>query len=73
LTTADVDLGALRGLLRGQVLLLCHHNADPDSVCAAYAFKELVAALDPEVEADIVLTDGASPSRGESWKSWASR
>ncbi len=60
MTTADVDLGALRGLLRGKVLLLCHHNADPDSVCAAYAFKELVAALDPEVNADIVLTNGAS-------------
>jgi phosphoesterase RecJ-like protein len=60
LTTADVDLDALRELLRARVLLLCHHNADPDSICAAYAFKELVAALDPEVEADIVLTDGAS-------------
>jgi nanoRNase/pAp phosphatase (c-di-AMP/oligoRNAs hydrolase) len=60
LTTADVDLESLRRLLRGRILLLCHHNADPDSVCAAHAFKELVAALDPEVEADIVLTDGAS-------------
>lgn len=41
-------------------MLLCHHNADPDSVCAAYAVKELLTALDLGVEADIVLTDGAS-------------
>ncbi len=55
-----MDLGALRELLRGRVLLLCHRNADPDSVCAAFAFKELVVVLDPEVKVDIVMTDGAS-------------
>ncbi|KON29305.1 hypothetical protein AC482_06910, partial [miscellaneous Crenarchaeota group-15 archaeon DG-45] len=47
-------------MLSGRALLLCHHNADPDSVCSAYAFKELAEALSPAVHADIVLPGGAS-------------
>ena len=42
------------------MLLLCHHNADPDSVCAAYAAQELVRRLDPSAVAEIVLSGGAS-------------
>jgi len=51
---------ALRGVLRGRVLLICHHNADPDSICAAYAVQELVRRLDPSAVAEIVLSGGAS-------------
>ena len=60
LTTAGPDLEALRGLLKGRIFLFCHHNADPDSVCAAYAVQELAKALDARVEANIVLPGGAS-------------
>lgn len=54
------DPDALRRLLSGRALLLCHHNADPDSICSAYAFKELAKALNPSVDAEIILTGGAS-------------
>lgn len=60
LTAASPDLEALRGLLKGRVFLLCHHNADPDSICAAYAVQELAKALDPSVDANIFLPVGAS-------------
>ncbi len=53
-------LEAVRSILSGKVLLFCHHNADPDSICSAYALMELVRLLDPSVEAEIVLTAGAS-------------
>jgi nanoRNase/pAp phosphatase (c-di-AMP/oligoRNAs hydrolase) len=54
------DLETLGYLLKGRVLLLCHHNADPDSVCAAYAVRELAMALDDSAVVDIVLPGGAS-------------
>lgn len=54
------DPDALRRLLSGRVLLFCHHNADPDSICSAYAVKELAEALNPSSEAEIILTGGAS-------------
>lgn len=60
MTALGEYLDALRGLLRGRILLLCHHNADPDSICAAYAFQELAATLDPTVEAEIILPGGTS-------------
>lgn len=57
---ASLDLEALRVLLKGRVFLLCHHNADPDSICSAYAVQELAKALDPSVDANIFLPVGAS-------------
>ena len=60
MTAIDTILEALSDLLKGRVLLLCHHNADPDSVCAAYAVQELAKALDDTVRANIVLPGGAS-------------
>ena len=56
----DPLIKALKRLLSGRVLLFCHHNADPDSLCAAYAFKELAEMVTPLVDVDIVLTEGAS-------------
>ncbi len=41
-------------------MLLCHHNADPDTLCAAYGIQELALTLDPTVKANIILTSGAS-------------
>ena len=56
----DPLINTLKRLLSGRVLLFCHHNADPDSICAAYAFKELAETVTPMVDVDIVLTEGAS-------------
>lgn len=60
MSAVDFNAEELKGLLKGRVLLLCHHNADPDSVCSAYAVQELALALDPSVDARIFLPGGAS-------------
>lgn len=60
MSSVDFDSEEFRGLLKGRVLLLCHHNADPDSICSAYAVQELTLALDPSVDARIFLPGGAS-------------
>ena len=56
----SVDLEKMRELLRGRVLLFCHHNADPDAVCSAYSLKGLIESLGGSTSAEIVLTGGAS-------------
>ncbi len=33
-----------------KILILCHQNADPDALCSAYAIKNLIANLFPEIE-----------------------
>jgi phosphoesterase RecJ-like protein len=42
------------------VLLLCHHNADPDAVCSAYAFQSLLARYRPNMTAEIGTGQGVS-------------
>ncbi|MGQ9506961.1 MAG: DHH family phosphoesterase [Candidatus Bathycorpusculaceae bacterium] len=42
------------------VVLLCHHNADPDAICSAYAFSGLLKSLKPKVEVEIVAAQGIS-------------
>jgi phosphoesterase RecJ-like protein len=42
------------------VLLLCHHNADPDAVCSAYAFQGLLAKCRPKITAEIGAGQGIS-------------
>ncbi|MEM3824098.1 MAG: DHH family phosphoesterase [Candidatus Bathyarchaeia archaeon] len=42
------------------VVLLCHHNADPDAICSAYAFASLLKSLKPKVEVEIVAAQGIS-------------
>jgi phosphoesterase RecJ-like protein len=42
------------------VLLLCHHNADPDAVCSAYAFQSLLAKCRPNMVAEIGTGQGIS-------------
>jgi nanoRNase/pAp phosphatase (c-di-AMP/oligoRNAs hydrolase) len=34
-------------------LLLCHHNADPDAICSAYGFKNLLKQTRPTIETEI--------------------
>jgi bifunctional oligoribonuclease and PAP phosphatase NrnA len=40
------------------ILLLCHHNADPDAVCAAYAFQSLLAKCRPNMKVEIGTGQG---------------
>ncbi len=42
------------------IVLLCHHNADPDAVCAAFAFSQLLERLKPNLEIKIGAAQGAS-------------
>jgi len=44
----------------GFIVLLCHHNADPDAICSAYAFSGLVKKLRPKTEVEIVAAQGIS-------------
>jgi nanoRNase/pAp phosphatase (c-di-AMP/oligoRNAs hydrolase) len=55
-----LDYKDLRKKLKGRVIILCHHNADPDSLCSAYAVKELVAKLDSSSTGDIFAPGGFS-------------
>ncbi|MEE8355117.1 MAG: DHH family phosphoesterase [Candidatus Bathyarchaeia archaeon] len=50
----------LRELLTGRILLLCHHNADPDAVGSAFGVQRLIESLDPTADAEIFLPGGAS-------------
>jgi nanoRNase/pAp phosphatase (c-di-AMP/oligoRNAs hydrolase) len=42
------------------VLLLCHHNSDPDAVCSAYAFQGILKKLKPEIHVEIGTGQGVS-------------
>lgn len=42
------------------VLLLCHHNADPDAICSAYAFAGLLRKTIPNIEIEIGAAHGIS-------------
>jgi len=42
------------------IVLLCHHNADPDAICSAYALSSLLKRLKPEVEVEVAAAQGAS-------------
>jgi nanoRNase/pAp phosphatase (c-di-AMP/oligoRNAs hydrolase) len=39
---------------------LCHHNADPDAICSAYAFNGLLGHLRPELKTQISVPSGPS-------------
>lgn len=41
-------------------VLLCHHNADPDAICSAYAFKSLLKHFRPNLEVQIGAAHGIS-------------
>ena len=42
------------------VVLLCHHNADPDAIGAAYAFASLLERLRPRIRTEIAAAEGPS-------------
>ncbi len=41
-------------------VLLCHHNADPDAICSAYALAGLLKNLRPKTEVEIGAAQGIS-------------
>ena len=42
------------------VLLLCHHNSDPDAICSAYALQGLLKRIRPHVTVEIGAGQGIS-------------
>ena len=42
------------------VVLLCHHNADPDAIGAALAFSSLLGRLRPRIRTEIAAAEGPS-------------
>ena len=42
------------------VVLLCHHNADPDAIGAAFAFSSLIERLRPRLRTEIAAAEGPS-------------
>ncbi len=43
-----------------KIVLLCHHNADPDAICSAYAFSRLLNHHRPELNIEIGAAQGIS-------------
>jgi nanoRNase/pAp phosphatase (c-di-AMP/oligoRNAs hydrolase) len=42
------------------IVLLCHQNADPDAICAAFAFSKFLQRLKPELKVEITAAQGPS-------------
>lgn len=42
------------------IVLLCHQNADPDAICAAFAFSKFLERLKPELKVEITAAQGPS-------------
>ena len=42
------------------VVLLCHHNADPDAICSAYALSSLLKLSRPQMTVDVGAAHGIS-------------
>jgi nanoRNase/pAp phosphatase (c-di-AMP/oligoRNAs hydrolase) len=43
-----------------RVLLLCHHNSDPDAICSAYALQSLLLKARPDLQVEIGAGQGVS-------------
>jgi nanoRNase/pAp phosphatase (c-di-AMP/oligoRNAs hydrolase) len=50
----------LDGLDARFVVLLCHHNADPDAICSAYALSTLLRKYKPQIRVEIGASQGVS-------------
>ncbi len=55
-----MDVDSIRRYLRGKVSIICHHNADPDAICSAYAFSSLLKQTRPNIEVEIGAAHGIS-------------
>ncbi|NIP67386.1 hypothetical protein GWN63_03395 [Candidatus Bathyarchaeota archaeon] len=43
-----------------RTVLLCHHNADPDAICSAFAFSRLLKRMQPQLRVEIAAAQGPS-------------
>ncbi|RLE51506.1 MAG: bifunctional oligoribonuclease/PAP phosphatase NrnA, partial [Candidatus Methanomethylicota archaeon] len=43
-----------------ECVLLCHHNADPDSIGSAYALSKLLSRLLPDSGLSVVASESVS-------------
>ena len=50
----------LKKLISGQIDIICHHNADPDVICAAYSLSEMMNQINPNLEVKIIYPDTIS-------------
>lgn len=53
-------INLLEGSDAKHVVLLCHHNADPDAICSAYALASLLKQSRPQTEVEIGTAQGIS-------------
>lgn len=42
------------------ILILCHHNADPDAVCSSFALSKLLKYFKPDIEVEIASPESVS-------------
>ncbi len=47
-------------MFHGRLSIVCHHNADPDAMGAAYGIQRLIEFLDSEASTEILYPDTAS-------------
>jgi nanoRNase/pAp phosphatase (c-di-AMP/oligoRNAs hydrolase) len=59
MSLADVT-ALLKSLDPKLAVLLCHHNADPDAICSAYAFSSLLKQIQPGIQIEIGVAQGVS-------------
>jgi len=59
-----MQIHAITSLIDGNniklAVLLCHHNADPDAVCAAFALSRLLERLRPQLKVEVAAAQGLS-------------
>ena len=55
-----MDVDYLKKHLKGNVTIICHHNADPDAIGAAFGLQRLIQILDPNAVTEILYPDSAS-------------
>ncbi|MFH0896758.1 MAG: DHH family phosphoesterase [Candidatus Bathyarchaeota archaeon] len=53
-------LALLNGIDAKTIFLFCHHNADPDALCSAYALSKLLERTVPNAEVTIAAPQGLS-------------
>ncbi len=58
--TFNTILQAIDEIQAQRVLLLCHHNSDPDAICSAYAFQQLLLKARPDLQIEIGAGQGVS-------------
>jgi nanoRNase/pAp phosphatase (c-di-AMP/oligoRNAs hydrolase) len=43
----------LQNIEKQRIVLLCHHNADPDAVCSTYAFSQILKKILPKIKVEV--------------------